>query len=150
MKLIGNLKFRTKFVLLNLSIVTIATACVTLVALNAFQKETMRQLSKDQESRIKTLREMLAQKGNDFRVADGDLLVAAPAFGLGWQAGGRAAQSARMAHQALDAQTDVHVMWELNGLSGRYLGLIDPPHHSYKKQHDNQYQTGLNQRLFQE
>jgi methyl-accepting chemotaxis protein len=75
MKLIGNLKFRTKFVLLNLSIVTIATACVTLVALNAFQKETMRQLSNDQESRIKTLREMLAQKGNEFRVADGKLMV---------------------------------------------------------------------------
>jgi methyl-accepting chemotaxis protein len=75
MKLIGNLKFRTKFVLLNLSIVTIATVCVTMVALNAFQKETMRQLSNDQESRIKTLHEMLAQKGNDFRVADGKLMA---------------------------------------------------------------------------
>jgi methyl-accepting chemotaxis protein len=75
MKFIGNLKFRTKFVLLNLSIVTIATACVTMVALNAFQKETLRQMSNDQESRIKTLREMLAQKGNEFRVADGKLLA---------------------------------------------------------------------------
>jgi methyl-accepting chemotaxis protein len=75
MKLIGNLKFRTKFVLLNLLIVTIATACVTMVALNVFQKETMRQMSKDQESRIKTLRELISQKGNEFRVADGKLMV---------------------------------------------------------------------------
>jgi methyl-accepting chemotaxis protein len=75
MKFINNLKFRTKFVLLNLSIVTVATVCVTMVALNAFQKETLRQMSNDQESRLKTLREMLAQKGNEFRVADGKLMV---------------------------------------------------------------------------
>lgn len=86
----------------------------------------------------------------NFRIADGDLLVTAPAFGFGWQSGGWAAQSARMAHQTLDAQADMHIVWKLNGLSGWYLGLMDPPDHSHEKQHYNQYQTQLNQRLFQE
>lgn len=75
MKLFSNLKLRTKFVLLNLSVVTLSTACVTMVALHSFQKETLRQLTLDQESRIKTFRELLTQKGSEFRVADGKLMV---------------------------------------------------------------------------
>ena len=86
----------------------------------------------------------------NFRISDGDLLVAAPALGLGGKAGGGAAQRAWMAHQALDAQANMQVMRKLNGLRGRYLGLIDPPNHPHEQQHDKQDQTQLDQRLFQE
>jgi methyl-accepting chemotaxis protein len=75
MEFISNMKLRTKFVLLNLTIVTFAVACVTMVALNAFQKATLRQMTNDQESRIKTFRELLGQKGSEFRVADGKLMA---------------------------------------------------------------------------
>ena len=75
MGFISNMKLRTKFVLLNLTIVTFAVACVTMVALNAFQKETLRQMTNDQESRIKTFRELLGLKGSEFRVADGKLMA---------------------------------------------------------------------------
>ena len=70
MKFFGKMKLRTKFVLMNVSIVTVALACVTLVCLLQFQQEMRRQMTTDQENRLKTFRQLLQQKGADIKVAE--------------------------------------------------------------------------------
>ena len=75
MKIASKMKLRTKFVLLNGAIVTIAVACVAVVSLTLFQKEMVRQVSKDQENRIRVFWELLHQKGMDLKIADGKLMV---------------------------------------------------------------------------
>jgi len=52
----------------------------------------------------------------------GNLVVTCPAFGLGWNASGRSLRRARMAIQTLDAESDVRLMWKLNGLFWSLLG----------------------------
>ena len=51
MEMTGNIKLRKKIVMLNVVIVTLAVATVTVVSLTLFQKELTRQITKDQESR---------------------------------------------------------------------------------------------------
>jgi methyl-accepting chemotaxis protein len=75
MKFFGKMKLRTKFVLINVSIVTIALASVTVVCLLQFQQEMRRQMTTDQENRLKTFRQLLQQKGTDLNVADGRLMA---------------------------------------------------------------------------
>ncbi len=75
MKFFGKMKLRTKFVLMNVSIVTVALACVTVVCLLQFQQEMRRQMTTDQENRLKTFRQLLQQKGTDLKVADGRLMA---------------------------------------------------------------------------
>ena len=75
MRFFSKMKLRTKFTLMNVSIVFVALASVTVVCLVEFQQEMRRQMTTDQENRLKTFRELLQQKGTDLRVADGRLMV---------------------------------------------------------------------------
>jgi methyl-accepting chemotaxis protein len=75
MKFISNMKLRTKFIMLNGAIVTVALACVTIVALVQFKKEMVRQIELNQESRIKTFWELLHNKGSEMLVVDGKIMA---------------------------------------------------------------------------
>ena len=75
MKFISNMKLRTKFIMLNGAIVTVALACVTIVALMQFKKEMARQIELNQESRIRTFWELLHHKGSEMSVVDGKLMA---------------------------------------------------------------------------
>jgi methyl-accepting chemotaxis protein len=75
MKFFSNLKLRSKFAILNGATVTIAVAVVTVVCLTLFQKELMRRININQESRIKVFWELLNQKGKNLRVVDGKLMA---------------------------------------------------------------------------
>jgi methyl-accepting chemotaxis protein len=75
MKFFSKMNLRTKFILMNVSIVAVALACVTVVCLMEFQIEMRRQMTTDQENRIKIFRELLHQKGSELRVADGHLMA---------------------------------------------------------------------------
>jgi methyl-accepting chemotaxis protein len=75
MRFFSNLKLRSKFAILNGATVTIAVAVVTVVSLTLFQKELMRRINVNQETRIKVFWELLNQKGKDLRVVDGKLMA---------------------------------------------------------------------------
>jgi methyl-accepting chemotaxis protein len=75
MNFISKLKLRTKFILMNVAIVAVALASITVVCLLQFQKEMRRQMTTDQENRLKTFQELLHQKGTDLKVADGRLMA---------------------------------------------------------------------------
>ncbi len=69
------MKVRTKFIVVNTLIVAIALAATTVACLARFSQELRRQAQVSQETRLKTLWELLKAKGTDFRVADGKLMV---------------------------------------------------------------------------
>jgi methyl-accepting chemotaxis protein len=75
MKLFSRMKLRTRFILMNITIVVVALASISVFCLLQFQKEMLRQMAVDQENRIKIFREMLHQKGTDFRIAEGRLMA---------------------------------------------------------------------------
>ncbi len=69
------MKVRTKFITINTVIVAVALAATTATCLIRFEGELRRQAQASQESRLKTLWELLKAKGTDFRIADGKLLA---------------------------------------------------------------------------
>ncbi len=75
MNYFSKMKLRTKFTLLNVATVAIALVSITLVCLLQFQKEMQRQMTVDQENRLKTFWELLHQKGSDFKVVDSRLMA---------------------------------------------------------------------------
>ncbi len=75
MNLFKNLKLRTKIVLLNVSIVTVALTGIATVCFLEFRQEMLRQMTQDQENRMKTFHELLRGKGTDLKVADGRLMA---------------------------------------------------------------------------
>ncbi|BCS52228.1 methyl-accepting chemotaxis protein [Geobacter sp. SVR] len=69
------MKVRTKFIVGNTFIVTVALIAAIIACLVSFQHELQRQAAVSQEARIKTLWELLHGKGSEFRVAEGKLYV---------------------------------------------------------------------------
>jgi len=69
------MKIRTKFIAVNTIIVAVALAATTAACLAKFSQELRRQAQVSQETRIKTLWEMLRAKGGEFKVLDNKLLV---------------------------------------------------------------------------
>lgn len=69
------MRLTTRFVLLNIVVVSLAIAITTGFTLIRIHKEIDRQASMAQESRLKTFWDLLRTKGNNFRVVDGKLMV---------------------------------------------------------------------------
>lgn len=69
------MKIRTKFILFNCLIVTIALAATIAASLSMFDKELSRQAQTSQEIRIKTFWELFKTKGTTWRITDGKLMV---------------------------------------------------------------------------
>ncbi|WP_282003912.1 methyl-accepting chemotaxis protein [Geotalea uraniireducens] len=66
---------RTKFVVVNILLVTLALGAVTTVCLVEFARELQRQALISQEQRLKTFWELVRQKGDSCRIVDGKLLA---------------------------------------------------------------------------
>jgi methyl-accepting chemotaxis protein len=71
----GQMKIRTKFIVVNALIVIFTLASITTVCLLTFKREMVLQATKDQESRLKTFWELFSAKGRDARIVDGKLMV---------------------------------------------------------------------------
>jgi methyl-accepting chemotaxis protein len=69
------MKVRTKFILGNTLIVTVALVAAIIACLASFERELQRQATVSQEARIRTLWELLRGKGGEFRVMDNKLYV---------------------------------------------------------------------------
>jgi methyl-accepting chemotaxis protein len=69
------MKIRTKLIALNVVVVSVAIAAITAVSLYTFKKEMEQQAVSDQESSMRTFRELLNHKGRDLRIADGKLMA---------------------------------------------------------------------------
>lgn len=69
------MKIRTRFIAINTVIVAIALVATTAACMMRFNQELRRQAQVSQETRIKTLWEMLKAKGDGFKVVEGKLLV---------------------------------------------------------------------------
>ena len=69
------MKLTTKFILINVIVITLAIAITTCFTLIGIRKELLRQATASQESILNTFWELLKAKGSDFRVADGKLLA---------------------------------------------------------------------------
>ena len=67
------MKIRTKFIAINTIIVAVALAATTAACLTRFNHELRRQAEISQETRLKTIWELLKSKGTDFRIEDGKL-----------------------------------------------------------------------------
>ncbi|AJE02789.1 methyl-accepting chemotaxis protein [Geobacter pickeringii] len=67
------MKIRTKFIAVNVMVVGLALASVTAACLFEFNRELRHQAMISQETRLKTLWELLRQKGGTFSAADGKL-----------------------------------------------------------------------------
>ncbi len=75
MNYLKKMKLRTKFILMNVAIVAFALVSIALVCLLQLQNEMQRQMTVDQENRLKTFHELLLQKGGDLKIVDGRLLA---------------------------------------------------------------------------
>lgn len=69
------MKVRTKFIVVTTVIVAIALIATTTVCLTKFNQELRRQAQVSQETRLKTLWELLKAKGSGFRITDGKMLA---------------------------------------------------------------------------
>ena len=69
------MKVRTKFIAVNTIIVAIALAATTAACMIRFNQELRRQAQVSQETRLKTLWELLKAKGGDFKIVDNKLLA---------------------------------------------------------------------------
>jgi methyl-accepting chemotaxis protein len=69
------MKLTTKFILINVIVVTLAIAITTCFTFVNIRKEIHRQASTAQESTLKMFWELLNAKGNDFHVANGKLMA---------------------------------------------------------------------------
>ncbi|MBT0665270.1 cache domain-containing protein [Geobacter pelophilus] len=69
------MKLTTKFILINVIIVTMAIAITTCFVFVSVHKEIDRQASKSQESILKSFWELLRTKGSDFSVTNGKLMA---------------------------------------------------------------------------
>ncbi|HKZ16240.1 MAG TPA: methyl-accepting chemotaxis protein [Geobacteraceae bacterium] len=69
------MKIRTKLITLNVVVVSVAIAAITAVSLYTFKKEMEQQAVSDQETGLRTLRELLYHKGRDIRIVDGKLMA---------------------------------------------------------------------------
>ena len=67
------MRVRTKFIAVNTIIVAVALAATTVACLAKFKQELQRQAQVSQETRLKTLWELLRAKGTDFKVVDNKL-----------------------------------------------------------------------------
>lgn len=69
------MKIRTKFMFLNVFLVTVAITVTTAFSLWQINKEARRQASVAQESHLRTFWKLLETKGKEFRTEDGKLLA---------------------------------------------------------------------------
>jgi methyl-accepting chemotaxis protein len=69
------MKIRTKFIVLNSIILVAAIAAITAVCLYALNHQMRIKAMDVQEARMRTFRELLNQKGNDFRIVDGKMMI---------------------------------------------------------------------------
>jgi methyl-accepting chemotaxis protein len=69
------MKIRTKLIMLNVVVVSVAIAAITAVSLYTFRQEMERQAIGDQESSMRTFRELFNHKGSDVQIADGKLMA---------------------------------------------------------------------------
>src|SRR5512138_2320747 len=71
----GAMKLRTKLISVNVIILVITIAAITSVCLWQFNLTLKHRSEISQETQLKTLRELLREKGSDFRVENGALKV---------------------------------------------------------------------------
>ncbi len=69
------MKIRTKFVVLNSVILLAAIAAITCVSLYVLNHEMRLKAMNAQEVRMRILHELLDQKGKEFRIADGKMMI---------------------------------------------------------------------------
>lgn len=69
------MKLATRLRLFNAAIVAAAVGITAVLALSGLRSALLHQAQESQESRMKTLHELLAQKGQQFQVADGNLMA---------------------------------------------------------------------------
>ncbi|HOP41477.1 MAG TPA: methyl-accepting chemotaxis protein, partial [Geobacteraceae bacterium] len=69
------MKVRTKIIMVNVVIMVVTIAAVTGICLYEFRQELMNQAMSSQESRLKTFWELLRQKGEDYRIVGGKLMI---------------------------------------------------------------------------
>ncbi|HEX9022394.1 MAG TPA: methyl-accepting chemotaxis protein, partial [Geobacteraceae bacterium] len=75
MKYFRKMKLRSKFILMNVTIVAVALVSIAIVCLLQLHKEMQRQMTVGQENRLKTFHELLRQKGSETKVVDGRLMA---------------------------------------------------------------------------
>ncbi|MRR33870.1 methyl-accepting chemotaxis protein, partial [bacterium] len=69
------MKIRTKLIVVNVLILVVTIGAVTAMCLRQFNQELRRQAISSQETRLKTFRNLLLQKGSEFRMAGGNLMI---------------------------------------------------------------------------
>ena len=69
------MKIRTKLIVVNVLILVVTIGAVTAMCLRQFNQELRRQAISSQETRLKTFRNLLLQKGSEFRMAGGNLVI---------------------------------------------------------------------------
>lgn len=69
------MKLTTKIMLVNAVIVALAITTTTLIGISSFKSTLLHQAEDSQTNRMKTLKELLQQKGKDFKVVDGKLMA---------------------------------------------------------------------------
>jgi len=69
------MKIRTKFVLVTVVVMALAISVITAICLWEFNSELVRRAGVNQDSRLKTFWYLLSQKGSEFKVANGKLMI---------------------------------------------------------------------------
>jgi methyl-accepting chemotaxis protein len=69
------MKIRSQFILVNVAIVAVALAITTTICLREFRSVMSQQALESQETRLKTLRDLLQRHGSNFSVREGKLYV---------------------------------------------------------------------------
>src|SRR5690242_2033816 len=70
-----NITISTKLILMTVAVVAIVAGSVTTTCLGRFRSEMIRAAKSAQEGHLNTFWELLRQKGDNFRIADGKLFV---------------------------------------------------------------------------